>query len=878
MDRRMSRSMPLLLFPSPCFSSVRQQRRAFSPFWPERSSRGRTRRDYYIGGVRTTLIGADSYPNPSRSPRRLILCGPSGSYEKATRSSSTVELSRTGVYCSREDLRPRKEKKTPERRATSCEDVFRGTNVTATTLTTTWDSRLSESGVSLNDSRTDLGSSSCCLGLEDVDGVSQCSFGSSSAFHEITCDSEMDRPDDGVTAAHDSSDSAHRARGGRHGSGGLGGGRVKSRHDSGSRERFLAELTASSGRSSPRGDRDEGEEEEEKEFYHSTPTKRGSPVLSIFPGDEEDVHFPSHHHHHHLSTDSLQDSLNHSSADSLLSPLDLPESLPPPLPATSPPDSCADKKKTKQKQPTSAADLISSSEDTVKEALRRRRQQFFSSFSCSPSSSLQDCPKLVEQQQSAGESVQSWLSTGHPQPHTLALRADGDHHHHHPQRPHQQSPPSPAVGGRGGDEGGISVRDRVRAIERGPDSLKGQPDTAQTQTQGPALLLQTSEECCSGGSRGREKGGRAADSDSATTCTQQPLALKTGGGADTSRVSPHHPYPYPGTETASVLLQTPAPGLLPPPPPPGIGDESNVSAAEGARRKLLFNRSGFVNDDEPDFPDEGEKRTSLSSSSVLTEEKEKENRQTASQESGGIIPGYQGQERRETRLQVINAGGPRETSSPAADQLSDADDYYLAASADDRLANNTDACSTTTTAHPHLTLPSASTVRYGGGPSATSGVSNRTERSDAGTNGDCTTTHVAGGADRREDVGTGVTISPRPDNDVDRNVNGDTPRDGRNTDRTDSNDKGFTSLLSAFSDTADSADTGEEALRNDRADKESESEGSTLYHARLIQIVSPEEQGEQPSEQQGDGQQQRVVGEEEMTTDMDHHHHHHLTG
>ena len=120
MDNRLSRSMPVLL--SHCFISPVTYR-VIHPRWPERRHQPR---HFYVGGVRTKLIGANSYPNPSRSPQRLVLCGASGgSYEKLTRCSSTMELSHTGVFCSNEDLRDQKR----PRRAVSCEDVCRGTNL-----------------------------------------------------------------------------------------------------------------------------------------------------------------------------------------------------------------------------------------------------------------------------------------------------------------------------------------------------------------------------------------------------------------------------------------------------------------------------------------------------------------------------------------------------------------------------------------------------------------------------------------------------------------------------------------------------------------------------------------------------------------------------
>ena len=454
MDNRLSRSMPVLL--SPCFISPVTYR-VIHPRWPERRHQPR---HFYVGGVRTKLIGANSYPNPSRSPQRLVLCGASGgSYEKLTRCSSTMELSHTGVFCSNEDLRDQKR----PRRAVSCEDVCRGTNTSAA-----WDSRFSESGVSLNDSRTDLGS---FAGMEDVDGVSQCSFGSSSAFHEITCDSELDRPDSDCLSVPGSLSGQDRTLDvvhegdphSRHGDRPHGASR-KHRHDSGSREKFLSELTASSsGRSSPTEDR--------KEFYHSTPTKRGSPVLSIFPADEEDLHFPSR-----IDKEPLRD---------------LPrDSLPASSPRSSPQRA---EKKAKTEAAHRSTESIPSSVDTVREVLKRSRHEFFSS--------LQDCSKLEEQ--TAGESVQSWLTTGHTQRHAVLTdspsvtceakssdqleQREQSHPHQRQQQPSPQSPPSNAR---------LSVRERVRLFEQRQGSQINKPDSGNSESLAKDSGLQAGS--CSG--------------------------------------------------------------------------------------------------------------------------------------------------------------------------------------------------------------------------------------------------------------------------------------------------------------------------------------------------------------------------------------------
>ncbi|XP_070193292.1 serine-rich adhesin for platelets-like [Littorina saxatilis] len=421
MDPRLSRSMPLLQPPGCSFPLIY---RVISPRWPER--RMYTPRHYYINGVRTKLIGADSYSNPTRSPKRLILCGASGPHAgKITRSSSTAELSRAGVYCSTEDLRDHGR---VSRRAASCEDVYRTTSIPGTPG---WDSRFSESGVSLNDSRTTLGS---LVGTEDVDGVSQCSFGSSSAFHEVTNDSELDRPDSdsfsvqGSLCGHDRAlDVVHEGDGPYSCFGADRTAHRKTRHDSGS------------GRSSP---------DDRREFYHSTPTKRGSPVLSIFPGEEEDLHFPSH-----VSNDSLHPDSSYLSRDSLPSPMS-PRS--PSSPSASQRKEKAGTKTGRQDDSNNyrSAESIPVSVDTTRRALDRKRRDFFSS--------LQDCSKLEEQ--SPGESVQSWITTGHTQrrsaftdPKSLISNEDS---------PRQQE-----VLRSSGSAARTSVSERVAAIEQGP-SLK----------------------------------------------------------------------------------------------------------------------------------------------------------------------------------------------------------------------------------------------------------------------------------------------------------------------------------------------------------------------------------------------------------------------
>ena len=524
MDNRLSRSMPMLL--SPAFISPVTYR-VIHPRWPERRHQPR---HFYVGGVRTKLIGANSYPNPSHSPQRLVLCGGSGgSYQKLTRCSSTAELSRTGVYCSSEDLR---DQKLP-RRALSCEDVCRG----ASTSAAAWDSRFSESGVSLNDSRTDLGS---LVGTEDVDGVSQCSFGSSSAFHEITGDSELDRPDSdclsvpgslcgperALDVVHEGGDDPQpRGHGGdRHGAHGSS---RKHRHDSGSREKFLTELTASSsGRSSPC--------EERKEFYHSTPTKRGSPVLSIFPGDEEDLHFPSRLDKESPPLRGLpRDSLPPSSSSSFA-----PSS---PLSPRGPAGEVAAKTTTAAAAAVqrTSTESIPSSVDTVREVLKRSRQEFFSS--------LQDCSKLEEQ--TTGESVQSWLTTGHtqrralvtePPPSSSTCEAESSNlpEPHPHQRRQQPSPQSPLSGAR------LSVRQRVRALEQGPDSQIDTSDRVGPNNKALEKGSGLQAESCSG-----ENGGQAgAEASLAPTVAAAAGGAEVGGAA---RFSPRQLKKQPPSETAS---------------------------------------------------------------------------------------------------------------------------------------------------------------------------------------------------------------------------------------------------------------------------------------------------------------------------------------
>ncbi|KAL8593718.1 hypothetical protein ACOMHN_021900 [Nucella lapillus] len=181
MDRsqRLSRSMPHLLPQSYL------PYRALSTRWAQRPQR-HPPRHYYIGGVRTTLIGASSYPNVYRYPQRLIVCGAGGSFQRMVRSSSVLELSRSGVYCSMDTG-----VRTP-RRTVSCEDVSRGRHTPSHGRRTpaSWDCQFSESGVSLNDSGTEGGSVVGCG--EDGDAGSLCSLGSSSAFHEVIGDSALE--------------------------------------------------------------------------------------------------------------------------------------------------------------------------------------------------------------------------------------------------------------------------------------------------------------------------------------------------------------------------------------------------------------------------------------------------------------------------------------------------------------------------------------------------------------------------------------------------------------------------------------------------------------------------------------------------------------
>ncbi|GFR79241.1 hypothetical protein ElyMa_000551500 [Elysia marginata] len=201
MERSLSRSLPYLpryqsLSParSPClggrrFASLRSV-----------SSPSHSQRICYIDAGEPTKFVSTSYrvkgsPSPKRS-YKVHLFGPAFSSDgkkrvhhatRVTRSISAHDLHSSHVYTSQDDLLLGAARPADVRRVcTSLQDLFhKGPfHPNATTA--------SESGVSLG-GLSDESLSMC--GGDDLDNLSQHSFDSSSAFHEITFDSEQDRCD-----------------------------------------------------------------------------------------------------------------------------------------------------------------------------------------------------------------------------------------------------------------------------------------------------------------------------------------------------------------------------------------------------------------------------------------------------------------------------------------------------------------------------------------------------------------------------------------------------------------------------------------------------------------------------------------------------------
>ena len=223
---------------------------------------------HYIDGVKTVLIGLDSYPNTNLNKQRITLHIRGRSLHRDTCSSTRQELSRTAVFCV-DGLRSRVH--TRKGRTLSCNDAYVKTDTCLTP---------SESGVSICGSQTDSGSA---LSTDDVN-LSHPSFDSSSAFNDTTFDSEQ--PYSECTGV--SVDAFGKSHSFDHGNDGRMSGHHINNHKSSSSDRLQFDSM--------------GEERDDlcidlvhitdavaaswhgKEFFHSTPTKPGSPILSVFQG------------------------------------------------------------------------------------------------------------------------------------------------------------------------------------------------------------------------------------------------------------------------------------------------------------------------------------------------------------------------------------------------------------------------------------------------------------------------------------------------------------------------------------------------------------------------------------------------------------------
>lgn len=180
-----SRSMPYL----PRYRSVSAAPRA-PQLWPMIRSRSQPcRRIAYFQGTAASFIAHSRHHSPS--PQRVFMLCINGktsntksTLSRTSRSRSYSDLYSSHIYTTMEPV-GESEGKEPQiavdARATSCGDIYhKGPFFPDATSQ-------SESGVSLNDS-------SSCFD-NDNDNMSQLSFGSSSAFHEMTIDSELDRLD-----------------------------------------------------------------------------------------------------------------------------------------------------------------------------------------------------------------------------------------------------------------------------------------------------------------------------------------------------------------------------------------------------------------------------------------------------------------------------------------------------------------------------------------------------------------------------------------------------------------------------------------------------------------------------------------------------------
>ncbi|XP_005111413.1 uncharacterized protein LOC101858372 [Aplysia californica] len=189
MDRGLSRSMPYLPryhSASPARSPRLDSRRFLSP----RSVSTPKQRIIYVNSEPMRVL--NSYPlHHSPSPHRPRVCHlltskPNQHLVRKSRSLSEHDLLSTHVYASQEDLGVKSYKESPRRLAESCEDIYHKGPYYP-------DKTASESGVSVGCSEE-----GSMFDAED-DTMSQHSFGSSSAFFEVTVDSELDRLDSDAT-------------------------------------------------------------------------------------------------------------------------------------------------------------------------------------------------------------------------------------------------------------------------------------------------------------------------------------------------------------------------------------------------------------------------------------------------------------------------------------------------------------------------------------------------------------------------------------------------------------------------------------------------------------------------------------------------------
>ncbi|GFO44479.1 hypothetical protein PoB_007098400 [Plakobranchus ocellatus] len=201
MDRSLSRSLPYLpryqsLSParSPCLGG-----RRFASLRSLSSPSHRQRICYIDAGEATRVVSTSCRARGSPSPKRsykVHLFGPAFSSDgtkrvhhasRVTRSLSAYDLHSSHMYVSQDALLTGADRQADARRAfVSCQDLYhKGPYFPDATAA-------SESGVSLGGISDE---SLYLCGGDDMDNLSQHSFGSSSAFHEITFDSEHERCD-----------------------------------------------------------------------------------------------------------------------------------------------------------------------------------------------------------------------------------------------------------------------------------------------------------------------------------------------------------------------------------------------------------------------------------------------------------------------------------------------------------------------------------------------------------------------------------------------------------------------------------------------------------------------------------------------------------